>query len=69
MITVEIDEFRMFPDGVLAKADRNPVTIRENGRHLAVMIPPDLYDLYVLFEAEHWKRPKDERPNITPRQF
>lgn len=66
MIYVEIDEFQTFPAGVLAKAGNNVVTIRENGLRLGVMIPPDLYDLYQLYEEEHWKRPKGERPELPP---
>lgn len=67
MIYVEIDEFRAFPDGVLAQAANHIVTIRENGLRLGVLIPPDLHDLYRLYEAEHWKRPRHERPDIPDR--
>lgn len=61
MIYVEIDDFCTFPYGALSRASNNVVTIRENGLRLGVMIPPDLYDLYQLYEKEHWERPKDER--------
>lgn len=66
MIYVEIDEFRAWPDGVLAKAAHNVVVIRENGLRLGVLIQPDLYDLYRLYEEEHWRRPAAERPDISP---
>lgn len=66
MIYAEIDEFRMWPDGVLAKAGTNVVTIRENGLRLGVLIPPDLYDLYQLYEEEHWARSaRDKSPPLS----
>ena len=64
MIYVEIDEFRMFPDGALARCRSDAVVVRENGQRLGVLITPDHYDLYCLYEDAHWKRPKDERPNL-----
>ena len=67
MIYVEIEDFCVFPYGALARASNNVVTIRENGLRLGVMMPPDLYDLFRLYEAEHWKRPKDERPEFPER--
>lgn len=65
MIYIEIDEFRMWPDGVLAKAELHPVTIRENGLRLGVLLPPNLFDLHELYEKEYWTRPveKKRRPD------
>lgn len=64
MAYLEIDHFRAFPEGALARCRGDVVIIREDGKRLGALIDPDLFDLYRLYEEEHWKRPADERPRL-----
>lgn len=43
MLSVEIDEFKAFPEGALARSRSDAVAIREDGRLLGVLIDPDDY--------------------------